>query len=117
MHDTTRGNRRSRPARPVENSVTSADAQNNFGLLLSRARSEGRVFITRYDRAEAVLLSIEEYEALLSPESTDLQALDHEFDTMLAQMQRPEHRQAVDRFFSMRSEELGNAAVRGVMDE
>jgi prevent-host-death family protein len=109
--------RESSPARPVGASITATDAQNNFGQVLSRARSEGRVFITRYDRPEAVLLSIEEYESLLGRDEIDLHALEREFDEMLAQMQRPEQRRSIDRLFSMGPEELGGAAARGSSNE
>ena len=101
---------------PVRSSFTSTEAQNNFGQVLNRASREGRVFITKYDRPEAVVLSIKEYESLIGHESVDLQALDREFDEMLEQMQRPEHRSAVDRLFSMTGQELGKAAICGVAD-
>ncbi len=103
--------------RMVRSSVTSTEAQNNFGQVLSRARQEGGVFITRYDRPEAVVLSIEEYEALTREEAPDLAALEREFDELLEQMQRPEHRRAVERFFSLTGPELGEAAVRGIAGE
>lgn len=103
--------------RPVYSSFTSTEAQNNFGQVLRRARREGHVFITKYDRPEAVVLSIEEYESLTGREPVDLQALEREFDEMLERMQRPAHRRAVDRLFSMTGAELGEAAVRGAVDE
>lgn len=103
---------------PVRSSFTSTEAQNNFGQVLSRASREGRVFITRYDRLEAVVLSIEEYELLVGRESVDLEALDLEFDELLARMQRPAQRPTVDRLFSMTGQELGSAAVpRGSAEE
>ncbi len=111
------GKRRTSETRPVRSSFTSTEAQNNFGQVLSRARREGGVFITRYDRPEAVVLSIEEYEALTGQEPIDLPALEREFDELLEQMQRPEHRRAVDRLFSLTGRELGEAAVRAVADE
>jgi prevent-host-death family protein len=107
------GARNPRPVQPLPASFSATEAQNNFGQVLSRARREGRVLITRYDRPEAVVLSIEEYEALVREESVDLQALDREFDEMLAQMQRGEQRRAVDRLFSASAQDLGDEALRG----
>ena len=92
-------------------SFTSTEAQNNFGQLLSLAKREGHVFITKHSRPEAVLLSIEEYEALAGKESVDLLALEREFDLLFEKMQRPAQRQAVDRLFQMGAGELGRAAL------
>jgi prevent-host-death family protein len=58
-------------AGPAHESLSATEAQNNFGQVLGRAKRGGRVFITRYDRPEAVLLSIEEYEALTGREPVD----------------------------------------------
>jgi antitoxin Phd len=98
-------------ALPAGESIPATEAQNNFGQVLGRAKREGRVFITRYDRPEAVVLSIEEYEALTGREPVDLQALEREFDAMLLRMQRPEHGRAVDQLFAMTATELGKAAL------
>jgi prevent-host-death family protein len=109
------GRKRSDRREPAHSSFTSTEAQNNFGRVLSRARREGHVFITRYDRPEAVVLSIEEYESLIGQESVDLEALEHEFDELLLRMQRPEHRGATDRLFAMTGRELGEGAARGIL--
>jgi prevent-host-death family protein len=100
-----------RGAQPAGESIPATEAQNNFGRVLGRAKREGRVFITRYDRPEAVVLSIEEYEALTGREPVDLQRLEREFDAMLLRMQRPEHGHAVDQLFAMTGSELGKAAL------
>jgi prevent-host-death family protein len=105
-----------RVARLPRISFTSTEAQNNFGQVLGKAIREGPVFITRYDRPQAVVLSIEEYTALTGEVPVDLQALEREFDAMLEAMQTPEHRRAADALFSMSAEELGEAAARGVSE-
>lgn len=92
-------------------SVTSTEAQNNFGEVLSRASREGRVFITRYRRPEAVVLSMEAYAALVGEEPVDLESLEQEFRMLVARMQTGEHSEAVDALFDMTTEGLGQAAV------
>jgi antitoxin Phd len=98
-------------AKPAGATIPATEAQNNFGRVLGRAKREGRVFITRYEQPEAVLLSIEEYDALTGRESVDLRALEREFDAMLHRMQGPEHGRAVDRLFAMTGSQLGKAAL------
>jgi prevent-host-death family protein len=93
-------------------SVSATDAQNNFGEVLTRVARDGRVFITRYRRPEAVVLSMEEYEALIGQEPVDLGALEREFESMVAQMQSPGQRAATDALFGMSGLDLGKAAAR-----
>lgn len=91
-------------------SVTSTEAQNNFGEVLTRAHREGRVFITKYRRPEAVVLSMEAYAALVGEAPVDLDALEREFDQLVARMQTEEQKAGVDALFEMTSEDLGKAA-------
>ena len=101
-----------RPAKPARShSVSATDAQNNFGEVLARVVRGGRVFITRYRRPEAVVLSMDEYEALTGVEPVDLDALEREFDIMVARMQAPEQKTATDTLFRMSGAELGRAAA------
>lgn len=93
--------------------VTSTEAQNNFGRVLARVGAEGRVFITKYERPAAVLLSLEAYASLTGKDRIDLPSLEREFDEMFARMQEPGQRQGIDRFFAMTGSELGAAALRG----
>ena len=90
-------------------SMSATDAQNNFGEVLARVARDGRVFITRYHRTEAVLLSMKEYEALIGEEPVDLKALERDFDTMVARMQSAEHRTATEALFRMSGADLGRA--------
>jgi len=102
-----------RPDERIEHSsVTSTEAQNNFGEVLSRAAREGRVFITRYRRPEAVVLSMDAYAALVGEEPVDLDALERDFEALVARMQTAEHGAGVDAFLSMTPRQLGQAAVR-----
>lgn len=93
-------------------SVSATDAQNNFGEVLTRVARDGRVFITRYRRPEAVVLSMQEYQALTGQEPVDLGALEREFEKMVAHMQSSAQRAATDAFFGMSGPDLGKAAVR-----
>jgi PHD/YefM family antitoxin component YafN of YafNO toxin-antitoxin module len=72
---------------------------------------DGRVIITKHQRPHAVLLAFEEYERLISSAEPNLDDLTHDFDQLLARMQTPHARAAIDTLFSMSSAELGAAAV------
>ena len=91
--------------------VTSTEAQNNLGDLLDRVARGARVVVTRYNRRQAVLLSVEEYNRLLEEEEVDLSSLEREFDEQVARMQTPAHRDAVERLFRLSGEELGERAT------
>ncbi len=93
--------------------VSSTEAQNALGALLDRVGKGARVVVTRYNRRQAVILSAEEYDALLGAEEVDLGTLEREFDEMVARMQTPEHRGAVEALFRMSGEAVGKAAVPG----
>lgn len=94
-------------------SFTATTAKNHFGDVLERALSEGAVAITRHEKARAVLLSIEEFDALRGSGTKDtLDTLSGEFDAMLERMQTPEAMRAVEAAFHASPAELGRAAVR-----
>jgi len=103
-----------KPART--RSVSATEAQNNFGEVLARVARDGRVFITRYRRPEAVVLSMQEYEALAGVEPVDLDALEREFDGLVARMESPEQHAATEALFRMTGAELGRAALRARED-
>lgn len=105
--------RRRRPAERSALSVTATEAQNNFGRVLGTVAQDQVVYITKYDRPEAVVLSVERYEALTGRNAPDLEELTRRFDEMLARMQSPEAVTGVETFFAMGTEELGAAALRG----
>ena len=93
--------------------VSSTEAQNGLGELLDRVARGARVVVTRYNRRHAVILSAEEYDTLMADEEVDLSTLEREFDQLVARMQTPEHRDAVDALFQLSGEELGEAAAGG----
>ena len=93
--------------------VSSTEAQNALGSLLDRVARGARVVVTRYNRRQAVILSAEEYDTLLAEEEVDLSTLEQEFDQLVARMQTPEHRGAVEALFRLSGKEVGEGAVIG----
>jgi prevent-host-death family protein len=97
-------------AAPDQRSVPATQAKNRFGEILQTARDSGPVFIERHGQAQAVVLSIDTYNKLISNErSSQERELDYwtrEFHALHARMQTPEARQAVDALFSATDAEL-----------
>lgn len=91
---------------------SATEAKNSFGRVLDTAFSQGMVAITKRDRATAVVLSLDAYQALLDAQSKPLDALSHEFDALLQHMQQPQARRAVMDAFDASPEELGQAALQ-----
>ncbi len=91
--------------------VASTEAQNSLGEILARVARGEHVFITRYRRPEAVILSVDAYRELTGEPPVDLEGLEREFDEAVRGMQTPEQASAVDALFRMSGEELGEAAV------
>lgn len=102
---------------PEAGSVSATEAQNNFGQVLARVAREGAIFIRKYDRPAAVVLSVERYRQLTGGGDVELEGLTREFDEMLARMQTDEAAAGTDALFDMESDELGEAAVRGARYE
>lgn len=94
-------------------SFSATDAKNAFGRILEAVLRSGRVIVTRHHEPKAVLLSLEEYESLAGSQQRQLESLSEEFDTMLARMQEPSARAAMQNAFEMTPAELGNAALEG----
>ena len=94
--------------------MASSDAKNGFAALLERVlRKPEPVVITRNARPTAVMLSIEAYERLVEAVPDPLARLTAEFDALLARMQTPAAKAAVDALFAGTPAELGAVAVRG----
>jgi len=100
-----------RLAHTPRSTVTSTEAQNEFGRLMEEASQGGEVVITKHGHPKAVLLSAARYEELQERESASLAALSGQFDQMLARMQTTQSRDAVSRLFDASPEELGQAAL------
>lgn len=91
--------------------LSATEAQNNFGEVLQRVAADGVVYITKYDRPTAVILSPGRYRELVG-EDAELEQLEREFDEMLARMQTAEAGSAADALFELGPEALAAAAVR-----
>lgn len=92
--------------------VTATDAKNSFGTILDRAVRLGGVAILRHQRPAAVLLSIDEYERLLSKQDDPLKSLRGEFDALVARMQTPRAKAAGRALFDASPATLGRKAAR-----
>jgi antitoxin Phd len=90
---------------------TATHAKNEFGRVLDTAVEMGAVAITRRDAPKAVLLSIGEFDALVSAGERKLDTLTAEFDELLARMQTPRARKGMANAFAATPARLGKAAV------
>ena len=90
-------------------SVASTRLKNEFGAVLEEA-SRGAVAITRHDAPKAVLVSYEEFQALVNTRAQSLSDLDAEFDALLARMQTPKAKKGVEAAFRASPAELGRAS-------
>ena len=97
------------PAQSV--AISATDAKNEFGRILETVIQGGRVVISKHDSPKAVLISIDEFNALSNAHRTELENLSREFDALLARMQRPAVRASMNAAFRATPKELGKAAV------
>jgi prevent-host-death family protein len=102
-------NRRGDPLEPA--SYTATDAKNEFGRVLELVTQGGAVVITKHDAPKAVLISVEEFNALSHAREKRLDSLTNEFDALLAQMQTPHMRAAMKSAFQSSPHQLGASAV------
>jgi prevent-host-death family protein len=92
--------------------VTATELKSSTADVIDQVATRRAIAITRHDKPRAVLLSIEEYEALTKQDPEWLEGLKQEYQGLLDRMQGPEQRAAADRLFQATPEELGAAAVR-----
>jgi antitoxin Phd len=91
--------------------ISATEAKNEFGRLLERVIRGGTVVITKHDAPKAVLISIEDFDALSRANQTKLDALSGEFDALLARMQTPAARAGMQAAFNASPKQMGRAAV------
>jgi prevent-host-death family protein len=91
-------------------SVAATRLKNEFGAVLEEA-ARGAVAITRHDAPKAVLVSYEEFQALVNGRAQSLSELDAEFDALLERMQSPKAKKGVEAAFRASPAELGRASV------
>jgi len=107
------GNTRTRAVR-AQGFYTATAAKNEFGSLLEQVIGGATIVITKHESPKAVLISMDEYEALKQAPRRELDTLRNEFDELLMSMQTGEARTGMHKAFSASPRELGKAAVRGV---
>jgi antitoxin Phd len=94
-------------------SVAATRVKNEFGQILEQATHTGAVAITRHDTTKAVLVSLAEFESLVSARAQTLDSLSEEFDQLLAGMQTQNSRKGMKAAFNASPAQLGRAAVKG----
>lgn len=102
-------NRRGETLEP--SSVTASEAKSQFGRVLEMAIQGDAVVITKHDSPKAVLISVENFNALSGAAQTKLDTLSQEFDALLARMQTSKARRGMKAAFAASGKRLGKAAV------
>jgi len=92
--------------------VAATRLKNEFGAVLDQAVRGGAVAITRHETPRAVLISYEEFQALVRARTPSLNDLSAQYDALLSSMQTPEARKGMDAAFNASPAELGRAAVK-----
>ena len=92
--------------------VAATRLKNEFGAVLEQAVRDGAVAITRHDTPKAVLVSYDEFQALVKERTPNLSDLSAEYDVLLARMQTPKSRRGMQAAFDATPAELGSAAVK-----
>jgi prevent-host-death family protein len=90
--------------------VAASEAKNQFGQVLESALRDGGVVITKHDMPKAILLSIEELEAIAARGRLD--TLAREFDAKYLRMQEPGFAKAVESAFAAPAKKLGAVASK-----
>jgi antitoxin Phd len=93
--------------------ISATDARKEFAHMLETAARRGVVVIKKQDAPKAVLLSFDEFSALVTRPPRKLDTLSAEFDMMLARMQMPAVRAGMKTAFEATPVELGVAALAG----
>jgi len=95
--------------------ISATEFKQRFGKTLEDVAHGRRVRIIRHGRVEdsLVLLREDELTALQARAGSPLDALREQFDDMVARMQSPKARKAAASIGSVKSSDLGKAALRG----
>jgi prevent-host-death family protein len=95
-------------------SFTATEAKNEFGRILEKAIRGSVVVITKHDAPKAVLMSMDEFNALSRAPESKINVLTTEFDSLLARMQGSVARNSMKAAFHASPRQLGEAAVAAV---
>jgi len=99
------------PAPAAATAFTATGAKKEFGRVLEIVLRGGRVVITKHDAPKAMVLSMDEFNALTQATERTLATLSGEFDALLAGMQTPKAKAGMKAAFDASPRELGRAAV------
>ena len=92
--------------------ISATELKNATADVFEQVAARRAVAITRHDKPRAVLLSVEQYEALTGQQNPDwLAKLHDEYRGLLDRMQGPKQRAAAEKLFKATPEELGEAAL------
>jgi len=103
--------RNRRGERVLPSTVTATDAKKEFARVLEMVLKGGVVVITKHDAPKAVVMSVDEFNALTRAPAIDLDALSREFDAMMARMQTARARAGMKAALGASPRKLGKAAV------
>ena len=92
-------------------SISATELKNATADVFEQVATRRAVAITRHEKPRAVLLSVEQYEALAGQRPDWLEKLHEEYRGLLDRMQGPEQRAAAEKLFKATPEELGEAAL------
>jgi antitoxin Phd len=91
--------------------ITASVLKNKFSEV-ARLASSGPLAVSRHHRREFVILTAKQYEELQQSRRAPLESLTAEFDQMVAKMNTPAGKQAIDALFSATSADLSRAFVK-----
>jgi prevent-host-death family protein len=92
--------------------VAATRLKNEFGAVLEQATRGGAVAITRHETPKAVLISYEEFQALMKDRAPSLDDLSAEYDVLLSRMQAPAAKRGMEAAFNATPAQLGRAALK-----
>jgi len=91
--------------------IPAEELKNSPGAVIDRASAGQAVVVTRRSAPRAVILSIEDFQALARDRSPGLGELEGRFDELVATMQTRESKSGVAALMRASPEDLGRAAV------
>lgn len=92
--------------------VAASRFKNEFGAIFERTALGGAVAITKHDTPKAVLISYDEFQALMRARSPGLDDLGARFHALLDAMQTPKAKKGMAAAFDASPLKLGRAAAK-----
>ena len=100
---------------PGSKTINATRAKNAFGEIMESVRKSVPVFIEKHGKAEAVVLNVGQYRALVRQARTrdevHLDGLREDFETLYLSMQGDSSRKAVDSLLSASAEDFNKTAT------